>query len=676
MTSLSVALDSLRSVTNPYVAVYDDTMKRLQNDHEIENAKLGLTTICWLFLAKKPLRLKELLHALAIDEDVSSLDEENVPLVSHILNACAGLVVVDETHDSIGLFHKTFHDYLIKSQSKWFPHGDKTIGLTCIMYLSFDAFAGGSCIRPESKSLHFSCQAPDRVRYAYEDRLVQYALYDYAQQHWHDHIRGNDAETSDVVINFLSEPNKLTASCQRLESLTPRTTGIHVAAQLLLARSLERHLELCWPDPDVKDNFGRSPLSYAAELNGAAVIDHLIKAGANPDFEDDYDCYDRQRKSTAHTPLSFAAFKGHVLACKALIRGGADVNYRDSRSRSALSYAAEGASGAVARFLLRHGSLIDSQDSEKRTPLCWAAANGSIEVASLLLEHRANINQLSSGNMTPLLLAAKAGHEPTISLLIARGAHVSALSYSGETSLCHAVQWKLVDSVRLLLHAGADVNQGTNPAHPLTQATITGSKEIFHLLLAAGSDVNQRDSVGLPPLAYASQNGWTDIVRLLLENGAKADNTTDLTQSILMHAVKSGSIESVELLLQYGAAINRPTGLSPYCELLYQALGMVSRYGGCRPADEDMLKLLLARGANPNQMVSWEAWRGNILDPPLLYALQYLPSEDALTERLVKLLLEHGAKTDVKTRKGVSISACAKRHSEEVHDLLRQYGVH
>jgi ankyrin repeat protein len=677
MTQLSSALRGLKPLSDPYDVVYANAMQRLRDDHETEHTKLGLTTICWLFLAKRPLRLRELLHVLAIDEDIPSMDEGNIPLVSHVLNACAGLVVIDETHDSISFFHKTFYEYLIKSQSTWFPHGDETIGLACVTYLSFDAFAGGPCTRPEPKSLHFSCQAPDRARYAYEDRLAQHPLYSYAQQFWHHHIRGSESETSEVILNFLREPTKVSASCQRhgLESLAPLTTGTHVAAAFSLERSLKRHLELCRPYVNVKDHSGRSPLSYAAEVNGLMTIDHLINAGADPDFEDSYHRWDLQRKSLAHTPLSYAALKGHLLACKALVQEGSDVNYRDSRGRSALSYAADGASEGVARLLLRKGSLIDSLDSEKLTPLCWAGASGSCEVASLLLDHGANINRTSGGNRTPLLVAAKAGHERMISLLIARGADVNILSYSDETSLSLAVQRKLVDSVRLLLHAGADVNQVTKPTHPLTQATDTGSKEIVQLLVAAGSDVNQRDAKGLSPLDYAAKNGWTDVVQLLLDKGADPNNTRLGPRSALSYAVVIGSIKSVEVLLERGADINRPTGVSPYCELLHEALGMVSRYGGCRPADEDMLKLLLTRGANPNQMMSWEAWREDILDPPLLYALQCLPSEDALTQRLAKLLLEHGAKIDVKTRKGVSISACAKRHSKEVQDLLHQYGV-
>jgi ankyrin repeat protein len=675
MTQLSSVLNGLKSVSDPYDVVYANAMQRLRDDHETEHTKLGLNTICWLFLAKRPLRLTELLHVLAIDEDIPSLDEENIPLVSHVLNACAGLVVIDEMHDSVGLFHKTFYEYLIKNQSTWFPHGDETIGMACVTYLSFNAFAGGPCIRPESKSLHFSCQAPDRARYAYGDRLVQYPLYDYAQRYWHDHIRGSDSETSHVVINFLSEPSKLSASFQRPESLAPRTTGMHVAAQLLLERSLKRHLEVCQPDPNVKDNFGRSPLSHAAELNGVIVIDHLINAGANPNFEDNYSLYDRERKSTAHTPLSHAALKGHVPACKALIHGGADVNHRDNCGRSALSYAAEGASEAVARFLLRNGGLIGIHDSGRRTPLCWAAANGSFEVVSLLLDHRANINQVSSGNMTPLLLAAKAGHERTISLLIARGADVNVMSFSDETSLSRAVEWNLVDSVRLLLRAGVDVNRGTKPAHPLTQATKIGSKEVVHLLVSAGSDVNQRDGTGLPPLAYAAKNGWTDTVQLLLDKGANPNNTQLGPKSALSYAVETGSLELVEMLLERGADVNELNGRFPYCEPLYLALGMIHEYAKSgRPANERILKLLLSKGADPNQMLEWESWRENLLDPPLLHALQYLPTGDALTERLVQSLLDHGARTDIATRRGVSVSACAKLHSKDVQDMLRRYG--
>lgn len=346
-------INGLESVSDPYSVLYANSMQRLQENNETGDTKLGLTTICWLLLAKRPLRLSELLHALAIDERIPHLDTENVPLVLHIVDACAGLIVVDETNGTVGLFHKTFYEYLVKNRSVWFPQGNDTIGLMCVRYLSFDAFADGPSKKPDPSSPHFGCQPPDRAHFAFQSRLVQYPLYDYASKHWHDHIRGSNSETAAIVMAFLADSNKVSASCQRLENLTPQTTGTHLATELSLEKSLKHHLKLCRPRPDVKDKSGRSPLTYAAELNHLAAIDHLIRAGAHPDFEDK-DIDDRfTQRPLAYTPLSFAARKGHILASKALLQRRADVNYGDKYGRSALSYAAQGGSEAVAQLLLQ-----------------------------------------------------------------------------------------------------------------------------------------------------------------------------------------------------------------------------------------------------------------------------------------------------------------------------------
>ncbi|KAG9523041.1 hypothetical protein KCV07_g2696, partial [Aureobasidium melanogenum] len=616
MKQLSGAINGLKSVSDPYSVLYANAMQRLQEDHETGDTKLGLIT----------------------------------------------------------LFHKTLHEYLVKNQSVWFPQGNDTIGLICVRYLSFDAFADGPSKKPDTRSSHFGCQAPDWAHFAYQSRLMQYPLYEYASKHWHDHIRGSNLETAAIVMAFLAHTNKVSASCQRLGNLTPQTTGTHLATQLLLEKSLKHHLKLCRPKPDVKDNFGRSPLSYAAELNGLVAIDHLIRAGANPSLEDK-DVNDRHMQNPVTcTPLSFAAGKGHFLASKALLQRRADVNYRDKYGRSALSYAAKSGSEAVAELLLQSGAHIEPLDLIKRSPLFFAAAADSIGVASLLLERGANVNQADRYNITPLLVAARAGSERMIALLIARGAKVNTESYENDTPLSRAVESQLIESVRLLLRSGADVNRGTNPAHPLTQATVVGSREIVRFLVSAGSDVTQ-SSRGSPPLAYAAKHGWLDIVQLFLEKGARTDSSIPGSERILAYAVASGSKQLVELLLAHGADINQLSTRTPYCEPLHLALGMISIYGGRRrPGDEPMLGLLLAKGANPNTMIVWESWRENPLDPPLLYALQNLPTEEPSTTRMIKLLLKHGAKTDQVTRQGVSVKACAKRHSKDVQDLLRQYG--
>lgn len=676
---LDEALKNLKPVGDPYQDFYMGAMQRIQA-RKTGTTNAALITICWLFFAKRTLRQKELLHALAFSES-NTRAEKRIPTVSHVLSMCAGLIVVDEIHDTVSLFHKTLYDFLDKKHAEFLPLGDQIVGKTCVGYLSLGDFADGPCIRPEAGSLHFACQPPDWARYAYEDLLVHYPLYEYAQRHWHDHIRGSDLEIADIVTGFLADPNKLSASCQTLESLQPRTTALHIAVRFLLDKSLNRQLELYQPDPNVKDNFGRSPLSYAAELNNVAAIEKLINSGAALDFEDDCDTH-AWVKPVAHTPLAWAAFKGHLLACETLVQYGADVDYRDSRGRSALSYAAEGGSEAVARFLIHNGGLVDPLDSAEQTPLYGATAAGSVGMASLLLDCGASINHVARRGATPLLAAARARSEPLISLLVARGADVNSMDYSHNTPLSRAVEAKLVESVRLLLREGADANggakstyPGTPPAHPLTLATKFGSKEIVRLLISAGSDVDPSDGMQLTPLAYAAKNGWSDIVQLVLDKGANPNSTRLGAPSALSYAVQTGSVELVELLYNHGADVNRPNGRFPYCEPLYLALGLVDEYSKRhRPTDESMFNLLLSKGANPDQMHEWEPWRENLLDSPLLHALQYLPTGDALTARLIQSLLKHGARTDVVTRKGVSVIECAKNHSKDVQDMLLQYG--
>jgi ankyrin repeat protein len=696
MTKLSALLNGLMSVSDPYTVMYANAMQRLQDDHQATDAKLGLTTICWPFLSKRPLRLKELLHALAIDEDTPSFDEENVPLVSHIVDACAGLIVVDETKNTIGLFHKTFHEYLVKNQSHWFPNGNDTIGTTCVRYLSLDVFANGLCHEARSKpALTFADRMNERAS-PYTKRLRQFSLYDYASWHWGDHVRGSDLEIADSVMTFLATPNKLTASWQRPEVEYPQTTGIHVAERFSLRRSLERHIELCRPDPNLKDGSGRSPLSYAAEFNSVAVIELLVDAGANPNLEDNLAIghYVSQR---ALTPLSFAAIRGHLLACKILLRRGATVDYRDRDGRDALSFAAQGGSAAVCRLLLQNGCQIDSKDNENRTALRCATEAGSTEVVSLLTDHTAITNQ-AGYRMTPLHAAAEAGCEPLISFLVARGADVNSIPSADSSPLSEVVKLKLLGSVRLLLAAGAKVDVHAFPMDPLTQACKTGPKRLVSLLLAAGGNVRHMNYRMVPPLAYVARNGWKDLVQTFLDAGAPIEYMYKGFATVLPLAVESGSTECVELLLERGADINQVNHETPFCEQIYYPFGM-RRIGAYhegfildhphddRPAtccidysqprvpdaEEDMLRLLLSSGANPNRLCSFVNPKHN-LGSPLFYALKYTQAGDPETKRMIELLLEYGAKIDEEDDKE-AVLVYMKRHGDDVQNLLHQYGI-
>lgn len=397
-----------------------------------------------MFFAKRPLRQEELLHALALSGSNPQVGK-NIPAVSHVLDSCAGLIVVDDIHGTVGFFHKTVDDFLVKNHSTWFPCGDKIIGPICVDYLSLDAFANGPVLQPVPES-----EAEDRT--LYESRVSQFPFYEYASEHWHDHVRGTDLETADSVKALLADANKLSASMEGREYF-PRTTGVHVAVQHSLNSALDRHLELYLPQVNVKDHFGRTPLSYAAVMNNLAAARRLIKAGADPNFlDDDFEasrlkfrriethdafayhkikgyadlCTHPAREGACVSPLSFAAMEGHSRMVGFLLKAGACVNHQNALGQSALLCAARNHQAAAVKVLLQHGSTVDCQDSWNDTPLRYAARHAawssepssSSEVASALLDHGANVNHKNIFTITPLSSAAADGDEKMISLLI------------------------------------------------------------------------------------------------------------------------------------------------------------------------------------------------------------------------------------------------------------------
>ena len=68
-----------------------------------------------------------------------------------------------------------------------------------------------------------------------------------------------------------------------------------------------------------RTNYGRTPLSWAAENGHEAVVKLLLEKGADLESKDDY----------GQTPLSWAAGRGHEAVVKLLLEKGADLESKD-----------------------------------------------------------------------------------------------------------------------------------------------------------------------------------------------------------------------------------------------------------------------------------------------------------------------------------------------------------
>lgn len=146
-------------------------------------------------------------------------------------------------------------------------------------------------------------------------------------------------------------------------------------------------------------------------------------------------------------------------------------------------------------------------------------------------------------------------------------------------------------------------------------------------LLAQGMDPNSRDPKGYPALTLSLQRESPRVFSTLLDQpGIDVNALNSAGESALMLAAIGGDLEKCERLLARGALVQQP-GWSP---LHYAASGQETR----------IVALLLERGA----LVDAEAPNGTT---PLMLAAQHAP------EATVNLLLQHGADTRRRTKRGM-----------------------
>ncbi|KJK74201.1 hypothetical protein H634G_10574 [Metarhizium anisopliae BRIP 53293] len=104
--------------------------------------------------------------------------------------------------------------------------------------------------------------------------------------------------------------------------------------------------------------------------------------GADVDSNDEY----------GRTPLSWAAENGYEAVVQLLLENGADISSKDDEyGRTPLSWAAENGHKATVTLLVEKGADVVSKAKYGRTPLSLAARNGHEDIVNLLLENGADV---------------------------------------------------------------------------------------------------------------------------------------------------------------------------------------------------------------------------------------------------------------------------------------------
>ncbi|KAI2630970.1 ankyrin repeat protein [Hypoxylon sp. NC1633] len=574
---------------------YDETMSRVKGQHE-EHRQLAEKVLLWIAYAQRPLTTSELQHALGVELDSHDLDKENIPQVELMTSVCAGLVIADSS-GFIRLVHATAQDFFEETKEKWFPNAEAYITNVCVSYLSFNCFTNGRC----------------RTDYEFEKNEYLYPFHPYATGNWGHHAR-RASDCSHRIIDFLETMMTVREHSvgHKYSQRPPEgVTGLHLAAcfglESIVSALISRN-----HDPNSKDEFGRTPLSWAAENGHVMVdladIDHrtplmwairggheemlhllieemasinsvdvfgvtplhlaarrghstavslLLKHGANANRKEA-----DARDKLGRTPLSYAAEHGHEAILKYLLGMGVDADPRDYYKRTPLSYAAEHGHEAILKYLLEMGVEADPRDFHKqRTPLSYAAEHGPEAILKYLLGMGVEADLSDQEGRTPLSYAAEHGHEAILKYLLEMGVETNLKNKYGETPLSYAAFNGHAAVVKLLLEQGVeprhDINElledrasGRSCQTPLSYAAEKGSVATVQLLLEYDVDLESKGEFGYTPLLYAVMRGHTAFVRLLLEKGADPITETNWGKTALSFAKSEEMVKLLEMAIE------------------------------------------------------------------------------------------------------------------------------
>ncbi|KAH7381631.1 ankyrin repeat-containing domain protein [Pyrenochaeta sp. MPI-SDFR-AT-0127] len=501
------SLKTLRGGFQALDKAYDDAIKRI--DGQLPgDAALAKRALSWISNAMRPLTTTEITHALSVEPKQEDFDPDNVPDIDDVVSVCAGLVTIDEESNVIRLVHYTTQEYLEGIQMDWNPTTQLELASICLTYLSFNTFR---------YSTEEDCSD--------ESWIKQYALLNYAAQHWGHHARTVQPELCELALSFLQDEPLISCASRAavfgtvLQGTNREQTCLHIVARFGLQMLLEKLLSICKEDQrsliNEGDCGGFTALALAAEHGHESVTILLLDNDTEMEFF---------RNSTA---LYVASREGHEGIVKLLLQKEPNVRSKDEYLNNALDVALSAGYERIVLQLLDAGADVNRQCKGFEHTLQLASYFGDEQIVELLLDRGASINKVGGEYGSAIQAASRCGHESIVRLLIDNGADVNvsggkygsaiqAASHSGHESI-----------VRLLLDRGADINLSGGRHGSAIQAAACGSHEsTIRLLLDRGADVNAECGPYRNAFGEALDIGEERILKLLLEKGSNVNVNT------------------------------------------------------------------------------------------------------------------------------------------------------
>lgn len=227
----------------------------------------------------------------------------------------------------------------------------------------------------------------------------------------------------------------------------------------------------------------------------------------------------------------------------------------------------------------------------------------------------------------PLFDDIRAGNRRAIANALKNPASVQLRDEEGNTPLIQAAFYLDAAEVARFIDRGADVNATNNAGlTPLMKAVWDLDKT--RVLIQRGANVNAASKNGNTPLIIASfAHGSTEIVKALIKAGARVEAANGLGGNAVVAAAEAGDVNTLRVLLDHGG---NPDSKTLVVESGSESTTLMIT---AQKGHLDCVKLLLERGAKLNLRTE----HGN--------ALNFAAFSDR--REVARFLLDRGIDTDV-----------------------------
>ncbi|OTA68114.1 ankyrin [Hypoxylon sp. EC38] len=423
-------------------------------------------------------------------------------------------------------------------------------------------------------------------------------------------------------------------SPRSLGSDTRHVTALHTACYsdtISICRFLIN--EGYQPDVDVQDHTGSTPMSYAYFAGSWASIDFLMETGAS-----------LNANLGPFTLLKHACYEGRFAEALRFIELGVDID---------ASFEHSGGTESILHCccMPRRGNVNPYYHRESSQEYLRA------EILRALIKAGANLEARDRDSMTPLIKASLFSIDTAVEVLLAEGADINARDSSGDTALLRACAPRGLIPDGAMLRTITTLLAHTPPQFDTFEALerVCGSAipnedrvDVLQLLIRRGDPTILDSNKGRLLLLRGLNSCNFELCDTLLHNGLREPTSAELRILIPKAMAKDNSraLEYISKLPHGSEALKNPLhvlnaikrGKSECAAFLIEAGAPTTLHAhddenclieACKLEDPTVAKLLLEKGADPNETV------GN--SSPLIYPI--FNGNIAMIE----LLLDYGA---------------------------------